>query len=64
MPRYGGAPLIGLDGLCVIGHGRSSAKAVRSAVMMTAKLVNEQLLDRLTQEVAAVGCEPRTPNPA
>jgi hypothetical protein len=31
--------------------------------MMTAKLVNEQLLDRLTQEVAAVGCEPRTPNP-
>ena len=60
--EYGGAPLIGLDGLCVIGHGRSSAKAVRSAVMMTAKLVNEQLLDRLTQEVAAVGCEPRTTN--
>ncbi len=41
--EYGGAPLIGLDGLCVIGHGRSSAKAVRNAVMMTAKLVNEQL---------------------
>ena len=66
--EYGGAPLIGLDGLCVIGHGRSSAKAVRSAIMMTAKLVDEQLLDRLTQEVAAVGCEPtnrelRTPNP-
>ena len=61
--EYGGAPLIGLDGLCVIGHGRSSAKAVRSAVMMTAKLVDEQLLDRLTQEVAAVGCEPRTSNP-
>ena len=60
--EYGGAPLIGLDGLCVIGHGRSSAKAVRSAVMMTARLVEEQLLDRLTQEVAAVGCEPRTQN--
>ena len=27
--EYGGAPLIGLDGLCVIGHGRSSAKAVQ-----------------------------------
>src|SRR5512134_2160918 len=60
--EYGGAPLIGLDGLCVIGHGRSSAKAVRSAIMMTAKLVSEQLLDRLAQEVAAVGCEPRTGN--
>ncbi len=66
--EYGGAPLIGLDGLCVIGHGRSSAKAVRSAIMMTAKLVNERLLDRLAQDVAAAGSEPkpdhepRTPN--
>ena len=60
--EYGGAPLIGLDGLCVIGHGRSSAKAVRNAIIMTAKLVSEQLLDRLAQEVAAVGCEPRTGN--
>jgi glycerol-3-phosphate acyltransferase PlsX len=60
--EYGGAPLIGLDGLCVIGHGRSSAKAVRSAIMMTAKLVNEQLIDRLTQDVAAAGSELRTPN--
>ena len=57
--EYGGAPLIGLDGLCVIGHGRSSAKAVRSAVMMTAKLVNERLLNRLTQEIAALGSTPR-----
>ena len=57
--EYGGAPLIGLDGLCVIGHGRSSAKAVRSAIIMAAKLVNERLLDRLAQEVAAVGSEPR-----
>ncbi len=60
--EYGGAPLIGLDGLCVIGHGRSSAKAVRSAIMMTAKLVNEQLIDRLTQDVAAAGSELRTPD--
>jgi glycerol-3-phosphate acyltransferase PlsX len=54
--EYGGAPLIGLDGLCVIGHGRSSAKAVRSAITMTARLVNEGLLDRLNPE-------PRTSNP-
>ena len=60
--EYGGAPLIGLDGLCVIGHGRSSAKAVRSAIIMTAKLVNERLLDRLAQEVAAVSSEPRAAN--
>ena len=61
--EYGGAPLIGLDGLCVIGHGRSSAKAVRSAVAMTARLVNERLLDRLGQQfrdLGATGHEPLT----
>ena len=26
--EYGGAPLVGLNGLCIVGHGRSSAKAV------------------------------------
>ena len=49
--EYGGAPLIGLDGLCVIGHGRSSAKAVRSALAMTVKCVQDGLLDKLAHEV-------------
>jgi phosphate acyltransferase len=49
--EYGGAPLIGLDGLCVVGHGRSSAKAVRSALAMTVKCVRDGLLDRLAHEV-------------
>ena len=49
--EYGGAPLIGLDGLCVIGHGRSSVKAVRNAVAMTTKYVTEGLLDKLAREV-------------
>jgi glycerol-3-phosphate acyltransferase PlsX len=49
--EYGGAPLIGLDGLCVVGHGRSSAKAVRSALAMTVKCVQDGLLDRLAHEV-------------
>ncbi|MBA3231880.1 MAG: phosphate acyltransferase PlsX [Acidobacteria bacterium] len=52
--EYGGAPLVGLNGLCVIGHGRSSAKAVRNAVAMAARFVEDGLLDKLTREVAAV----------
>ena len=51
--EYGGAPLIGLDGLCVIGHGRSSVKAVRNAVAMTAKYVTDGLLGKLAREVVA-----------
>ena len=29
--EYGGAPLLGVAGLCLVGHGRSSARAVRNA---------------------------------
>lgn len=30
--EYGGAPLLGVNGACLIGHGRSNAKAIRNAV--------------------------------
>lgn len=50
--EYGGAPLIGLDGLCVIGHGRSSPKAVRNAIGMVARYVREGLVARLSEQVA------------
>lgn len=51
--EYGGAPLVGLNGLCVVGHGRSSPKAVRNAVAMTARFVSQGLIDRLSHDVAA-----------
>ena len=51
--EYGGAPLVGVNGLCIVGHGRSSAKAVRNAVAMAARGVAEGLLDNLAREVAA-----------
>lgn len=51
--EYGGAPLLGLNGLCIVGHGRSSAKAVRNAVAMAARAVADDLLPRLAREVDA-----------
>jgi phosphate acyltransferase len=45
--EYGGAPLLGIDGLCVIGHGRSSARAVERGVALTAHFAREGLVDRL-----------------
>jgi glycerol-3-phosphate acyltransferase PlsX len=53
--EYGGAPLIGLNGLCLIGHGRSSAKAVRNAVAMAARFVSQGLVERLAVDIAATG---------
>ena len=51
--EYGGAPLVGVNGLCIVGHGRSTAKAVRNAVAMAARAVSDGFLENLTREVAA-----------
>jgi phosphate acyltransferase len=51
--EYGGAPLLGVNGVCIVGHGRSSAKAVGNAVAMASRAVSGQLLDRLARELAA-----------
>ena len=55
--EYGGAPLLGLNGLCVVGHGRSSAKAVRNGVAMAARFVSLGLIDKLALDVASAAPE-------
>ena len=52
--EYGGAPLLGVDGLCIVGHGRSSAKAVRNAVAMATRLASQDCVSRIAREIAAV----------
>lgn len=52
--EYGGAPLLGVAGLCIVGHGRSSAKAIRNAVVMASRLVGSRALSRIEQEVSLV----------
>jgi phosphate acyltransferase len=56
--EYGGAPLVGLNGLCIVGHGRSSAKAVANAVTMAVRAVNEDLIGRLSNDLSHIA--PRT----
>ena len=36
---YGGAPLLGVNGACLIGHGSSSARAIKNGIAITAKTV-------------------------
>ncbi len=52
--EYGGAPLLGVAGITVVGHGRSSAKAVRSAILMAARLAEAGFIEQLKVE-ASVG---------
>jgi glycerol-3-phosphate acyltransferase PlsX len=58
--EYGGAPLVGLNGLCIVGHGRSSAKAVANAVTMAVRAVQEQLVQRLSQDLTRSSALPVT----
>ena len=52
--EYGGAPLLGLNGLCIVGHGRSSAKAVANAVTMATRAAREDLVGQLSRELERV----------
>jgi glycerol-3-phosphate acyltransferase PlsX len=50
--EYGGAPLLGVAGITIVGHGRSSAKAVRNAVAMAWRFASGQLIQRVEREIA------------
>lgn len=50
---YGGAPLLGVDGIVIIGHGSSNAWAVRNAIKLTQNFaehrINQLILDAIDQ---------------
>ncbi len=49
--EYGAAPLLGLNGLCMIGHGRSNAKAVKNALRVSAEVVKKQMNSQIQNEI-------------
>jgi glycerol-3-phosphate acyltransferase PlsX len=51
--EYGGAPLLGVAGVTIVGHGRSSAKAVRNAIAMAYRFADTHFIERVGQEIAA-----------
>ncbi len=53
--EYGGAPLLGVAGVCIVGHGRSSAKAVQNGVAMAARFAAAGFIERLQHEIETTG---------
>ena len=51
--EYGGAPLLGVAGVTIVGHGRSSAKAVRNAVALAYRFASTRFIERVGQEIAS-----------
>jgi phosphate acyltransferase len=50
--EYGGSPLLGLNGVCIISHGRSNAKAIHNALLNAAKCVESDVVGSTRERVA------------
>jgi glycerol-3-phosphate acyltransferase PlsX len=49
--EVGGAPLLGINGNCVICHGSSNGKAIMNAILLASNLAKNRLNDHLIEEL-------------
>ena len=52
---YGGAPLLGLNGCCVIGHGKSNPVAIKHGIRVAAEFYTSGVNRRIEKELLALG---------
>lgn len=55
--EYGGAPLLGVNGLCIIGHGSSSPKAFKHAIRVATQFIKLKLNDCLAARLHETGAD-------
>lgn len=48
---YGGAPLLGIDGVTIIGHGSSSSKAVQNAIRVGLEFGQRNVINRIAESI-------------
>ena len=49
--EYGGALLLGVNGIVIIGHGSSDAKAIKNSIGLSRKFIKESVLDKISKEI-------------
>lgn len=49
--EYGGMPLLGINGVCIIGHGGSSPIAVKNAIRMAIKSISHQVNPLIVEQI-------------
>jgi len=50
--EIGGSPLLGLNGICMICHGRSNSRAIKNALLLTQRGIESDLMGRIRETVA------------
>lgn len=51
--EYGAAPLLGVNGVCFIGHGSSKSRAFRSAILTLTRFVEQRVNEHIREEIRA-----------
>src|SRR6202789_3394764 len=57
--EYGGAPLLGVRGITIIGHGRSNAVAIKNAIRVASELCRSRFNEKIEQELSAAAVAAR-----
>jgi glycerol-3-phosphate acyltransferase PlsX len=52
--EYGGAPLLGVKGVVIISHGKSSRRAIRNAVLVAAKSIDADINRKIETQFSTV----------
>ncbi len=52
--EYGGAPLLGIKGVCFITHGSSNANAIKNAIRVAAEFAESRVNENIEKELAAI----------
>jgi phosphate acyltransferase len=52
--EYGGAPLLGVKGVCFITHGSSNANAIKNAIRVAAEFAELQINEKIEKELAQI----------
>ena len=52
--EYGGAPLLGVNGICIIAHGSSSAKAIRNAIRVARDMLLNNYNHHISERIAGI----------
>lgn len=50
--EYGGAHLLGINGVCIIGHGRSGPTAVKNAIRVAGELVANRVQEKIREGIS------------
>jgi glycerol-3-phosphate acyltransferase PlsX len=50
--EYGGAPLLGVKGVCIVTHGRSNANAIKNAIRVAAEFAEGKVNERIEAELS------------